>query len=176
MRLIPFLTLLALSTAPLAAEPKEAAAKPAAAVGKEIPFTTPDPFYFIKNSCPDLSQKLICVVMPTRTEFDEVFHPAPVMGKNAPKAIAENAFDGRLAIALMQEASNENRAITINSIRLDGATLIIDFTNTLVAKDTGFDMNVFALALVDHCEFTKMRFIEAGKDQPVGFHRMGAAK
>jgi hypothetical protein len=25
----------------------------------------------------------------------------------------------------------------------------------------------------ERCEFTKMRFIQAGKEQPVGFHRMG---
>jgi|GEM_PF-5710544 len=174
MKLIPFLALLAISASPLAAEPNDQA-KPEAASAKPIAFTTPESFYFVKNTCPDLSPKLVGIVMPTRAEFDDVFHPAPVMGPNAPKPIAENAFDGHLAIALIQAPSNENRKITINSVRLDGTTLIIDFTNALVARDIGFDMNAYALALIERCEFTTMRFIEAGKDQPVGFHRMGAS-
>jgi len=175
MRLIPFLALAALFASPLGAEPNEAKAIPQAAPAKPVPFTTPESFYFVKNSCPDLSPKLVGVVMTTRADFDEVFHPAPVMGKNAPKPIAADAFDGHFAIALIQQTHSENRKITINSIRLDGTTLVIDFTNTLVAKDIGFDMNVFALALVKRCEFTKLRFTEAGQEKPIGFHRMGAA-
>jgi hypothetical protein len=35
-----------------------------------------------------------------------------------------------------------------------------------------FDLRLHAL-MPERCEFTKMRFIQAGKEQPVGFHRMG---
>jgi hypothetical protein len=140
----------------------QAADKPATApAAREIRFDELA-YYFVKNTFEPVKDRPMCAVFAKQEAFDEVFGVGMVMGADRSKLLNPGDFDRHMAVSVMQPG-NDIREIRIRKIRLEGKTLIVEFTNEVKEANASWSGVFHSTVRMERCEFTSVRLIENGK-------------
>ncbi len=99
--------------------------------------------YFVKNTFPDQPKTL---VLSSQKAFDDVFGPAPVMGKNGIPTPID--FSKNFVIAIIEKTSSQNKTIEIESINsVDNHLEVKYFVKT--GADQGYQTRVSKIIMLN---------------------------
>lgn len=157
-----FATVVLAADKPAAPVPAAKAPAAPAPAGREIQFSELG-YYFVKNTVKIGTERPGCLILSTQAAFDEHFGVGMVMRADRSKLLQEGDFDKNMVVSILQ-SGRDIREMHINKIRLEGKTLVVEFSNVVTEANASWTGNFHATARVERCEFSEVRFMENGKD------------
>ncbi len=157
----------------------EAAPKPPAnaAAPKDgaVPFTDlkmNSAFQSFVGNWDDQRQPVLCAILTDSKQWDQVVHPAPVMGSRKPYG-PEAAFYGKSMILLVSRVVPALGGLKAGTVTLGGGTLTFAYTYTPRSRaGSGTYKDALAIAIPSGTKFDTAVFTENGREAG----RLNAAK
>ncbi|KAB8142233.1 hypothetical protein F8S13_14670 [Chloroflexia bacterium SDU3-3] len=172
---IAMAALVVVLTSACAATPSAAGSPASATPGEPSASPAPDPSAlpfetfrettfssFVKNTYPDF----LLAAIRSEQEWDAIFHPAPVMGKQQAFAPETSLYKDRMILLIRRVApavANDS-TFTVESVSRDGDRLTVRYQYTEPSPAASAQYSASVGIIIPSADYADATFIENGKD------------